>query len=226
MWNRFTYNGIAHAYYTRVAWGLAELGAHVGSDKYKAAAARNVEWAMSQQQPNGWFRSAGFTEQGHLAPFTHTIAYTIEGVLETGLALGRDDFVRAAARSAGTLLGIGQSGYYAGTYDADWSSTAAYACLTGCAQIACIYLRLHQATGESKYVGPARDINRFVCSCQEMSGSPQTRGAISGSYPIWGGYLRYTFPNWAAKFFADALMLEMQADRPKTTEAVAGEVVA
>ncbi len=32
------------------------------------------------------------------------------------------------------------------------------------------------------------------------------RGGVPGSNPIWGWYLRLTYPNWAAKFFADALM--------------------
>ena len=34
------------------------------------------------------------------------------------------------------------------------------------------------------------------------------KGAISGSYPIWGEYQRLAFPNWATKFFVDALLLE------------------
>ena len=32
------------------------------------------------------------------------------------------------------------------------------------------------------------------------------RGAIAGSYPIWGRYAPLTFPNWATKFFIDALI--------------------
>jgi len=34
------------------------------------------------------------------------------------------------------------------------------------------------------------------------------RGAIPGSYPCWGKYERFSFPNWASKFFADAMMLK------------------
>jgi hypothetical protein len=39
------------------------------------------------------------------------------------------------------------------------------------------------------------------------------RGAIAGSAPIWGDYSRFEFPNWAVKFFADALMIE-RSGRP------------
>jgi hypothetical protein len=35
------------------------------------------------------------------------------------------------------------------------------------------------------------------------------RGGIAGSAPIWGDYSRFEYPNWAAKFFADALMMDL-----------------
>jgi len=38
---------------------------------------------------------------------------------------------------------------------------------------------------------------------------PIVRGAIAGSAPIWGRYAMFEFPNWAAKFFADALIMDM-----------------
>jgi uncharacterized protein YyaL (SSP411 family) len=208
MWRRFSYHNIPHSYYTRVAWGLAQLGKYTGDHSYSEAACRNIDWALTQQLENGWFKSAGFTESGHRTPFTHTIAYTIEGVLETGDCLHRTDYVKAAMRSAESLLQIGKAGFYHGTYDNSWRSNARYSCLTGSAQIAGIFLRLHEITCDNRYLTAAQEINHYVSRCQETRGASQTRGAISGSYPIWGGYLRYTFPNWAAKFFADALLLE------------------
>ena len=39
------------------------------------------------------------------------------------------------------------------------------------------------------------------------TGNRNVRGAVAGSYPIWGGYIRFGFPNWAAKFLADAIMM-------------------
>ena len=33
------------------------------------------------------------------------------------------------------------------------------------------------------------------------------RGGLAGSNPIWGSYERFCYPAWAAKFFADAVML-------------------
>jgi len=33
-------------------------------------------------------------------------------------------------------------------------------------------------------------------------------GAVAGSAPIWGRYSMFEFPNWAAKFFVDALIMD------------------
>ena len=42
-----------------------------------------------------------------------------------------------------------------------------------------------------------------------MTENDAVRGAIAGSAPIWGDYSRFEFPNWAAKFYADALMMDL-----------------
>lgn len=221
MWARHTYHDIAHVYYTRVAWGLAVVGKHVDNGVYIEAACRNADWVLTQQRPNGWFDQAGFTTAGHASPFTHTIAYTIEGLLELGACLGRDDYIDAAARAAAALAGVCRDGYFQGTYDGDWKSDADYACLTGNAQIAMIFLRLAEIRGDARFVPVARAINAFLCRCQYIDGDPRIAGAISGSYPIWGDYQRFAFPNWAAKFFVDALLLQKCADAHRSVDPAA-----
>ncbi|MGH7399181.1 MAG: hypothetical protein ACRELW_16750, partial [Candidatus Rokuibacteriota bacterium] len=58
----------------------------------------------------------------------------------------------------------------------------------------------------------ARRANRFLKSLQDCAGANlNVRGAIKGSHPIWGRYLFGTYPNWAAKFFMDALLMEETA---------------
>ena len=34
------------------------------------------------------------------------------------------------------------------------------------------------------------------------------KGAIPGAFPIYGWYAPFCYPNWAAKFFVDSLLLE------------------
>jgi hypothetical protein len=36
---------------------------------------------------------------------------------------------------------------------------------------------------------------------------PALDGAIPGSFPLFGEYMRAGYPNWATKYFIDALLL-------------------
>jgi len=39
------------------------------------------------------------------------------------------------------------------------------------------------------------------------------KGAIAGTYPLTHGYGLNSYPNWAAKFFADALLMKINFDQ-------------
>ena len=52
-------------------------------------------------------------------------------------------------------------------------------------------------------------MNDFLRLMQiDMPQDPDISGAIAGSQPIRGNYMPYYFPNWAAKFYLDGLLLE------------------
>jgi hypothetical protein len=53
---------------------------------------------------------------------------------------------------------------------------------------------------------------QHLCGPKPSAPEADTCGAIKGSHPIWGGYDPFRYPNWAAKFFADALMASGDAD--------------
>jgi hypothetical protein len=38
------------------------------------------------------------------------------------------------------------------------------------------------------------------------------RGGIKGSHPVWGRYAFMSFPNWATKFFVDAMWLRKELE--------------
>jgi uncharacterized protein YyaL (SSP411 family) len=220
-WGKFGYHSIPHAYYTRVAWALAELAVLTGEARFETASVKNVEWALSRQLKNGWFDSCGFTRPGHEAPYTHTIAYAIRGVLETGQALRRERFVEAAKRSADALLPLIKSnGSYAARYDRDWKPRGADSCLTGNAQLALVFLRLYEMTRKIDYLEAGKALNHFLCTRQRLTGPCAIRGAVAGSYPIWGRYQRFAFPNWAAKFAADSWLLEARLSADGSNHAV------
>jgi hypothetical protein len=75
-----------------------------------------------------------------------------------------------------------------------------------------VWARLHQATGDSRYLAGLETANAFTRSVQwRGTGNPGLDGGISGSFPLHGAYGRFEVLNWAVKFFADSLMMEADA---------------
>ncbi len=208
-YRKFEHNGVPHVYNTRAIWALAAMGVVANAPDFVAAARRNLDWALGQQTPSGWFATNAFVPQRH--PFTHTIAYAIRGFIEVAVLLGEERYLRAAEKAARGLMAQQRAdGWLAGTYDDGWTPTAGYACVTGVAQMALCWLRLAQITGDKSYRDAAWRAIAYVKRTQRLEEDDVVvRGAIPGSAPIWGAYSRFEFPNWAAKFFADALMMDM-----------------
>ena len=219
-WSKDTYNGIAHAYHSRVAWSLLELYKLTNDSKYMDSARRNVEWVLSDLQSNGWIAGMGFYS-GDISPLTHTIAYTLRGLLESSIFFDNDlrsrsqlavfnaahkllavyDSIRKSSRSKIKLL--------PGRFNAYWQPSATFSCLTGNAQIAIIWMKIYMITGEQQFLSAAVEIIEQLKKVQDISNSNMgIRGGIPGSLPIWGEYMQLSYPNWAVKFFADALMLK------------------
>ena len=72
-----------------------------------------------------------------------------------------------------------------------------------------IWQKLYAITKDEKFLNAAKNSNNYMKTTQDLTSSNLgIRGAIQGAYPIYGWYAPFGYPNWAAKFFADALMLE------------------
>lgn len=208
-YRKYEHNGVPHVYNTRAIWALAAMGVVANEPEFLAATRRNLDWALGHQTPSGWFATNAFVPGRH--PFTHTIAYAIRGFIEVAVLLGEERYLNAAEIAARGLMEKQRSdGWLAGTYDDGWTPTANYACVTGIAQMALCWLRLAQITGDKSYRDAAWRAIAYVKRTQRLEEDDAiVRGAIPGSAPIWGAYSRFEFPNWAAKFFADALIMDM-----------------
>lgn len=212
-WRRFASPFATHAlntYNTRVAYALAEVGRELQQPRYTQAAVRNVTWALGQMHPNGWLENNDLEDNER--PLTHTIAYAARGIMEVGLLAGHDGFVEAAARMARAAAWTQRAdGALPGRLDARWRPACRWSCVTGNAQMAIIWLRLAALAGDRALLHAAQRANRFNRSLQEPAASdPGVRGGMPGSAPRHGGYMKHRYPNWAAKFFMDALMLQEQ----------------
>ena len=110
---RFDYRGEVHSYNTRTAWALVELELVTKNQSFLEAGLRNLDWALGEQQQNGWFRHAAFSPNEN--PFLHTIAYVAQGLLEAGVRLNRSDYIRAAELTCRAVLAfVGSNGYIPG----------------------------------------------------------------------------------------------------------------
>jgi len=199
-----------HAYYVRAAWPLARYGRALGVERAVEAAVRNAEWVASVQDADGWFRHMNFDVGTE--PWTHTIAYTIQGQLEIGVLAGRDDLVRSAERAARRILALQdpQSGAVPGQIAAGFRPVGAWSSMTGNAQMAGIWLRLARITGDASWRDAAEAANRFDCRVQDLGHrDPGRAGGLRGSYPGHLGYGRFWYMNWTQKFHVDALLEQM-----------------
>jgi hypothetical protein len=127
-----------------------------------------------------------------------------------GIAQNNPQFISAARKGADALL-LRQrdDGSLAARFDERWEPAVSYSCLTGNVQMGTVWARLHQLTGDPKYLRGLAGANRFTKNVQWLgTGNPGLDGGISGSQPIHGAYGRFEVLNWAVKFFADSLMLE------------------
>jgi hypothetical protein len=200
----------ATLYNARVAWSLAEAGLALGEPAFTDGAARNLRRVVRLQAANGWFPHCCLTDP--VRPLLHTIAYTVRGLLEGGRVLGDDAILRAGVRAAEALLPtVREDGWMPGRYAADWSGAARWSCLTGQAQMANNWMRLHLITGEARWRAPVSRVLTFVKRTQNRTTSdPGLLGGIKGSSPMDGEYGRNEVLNWATKYFADALMRDDQ----------------
>lgn len=199
-----------NSYNTRTAFGLVRAYEACGREAWRAAADRNVQWAIGRALPNGWLPDNSLTTTPGDIALTHTIAYSIRGILEVGTALKKPEYLEHALRMARAVAARQRpDGALPGYLAPDWSPAARWTCVTGNSQMAINWLRLARLAGEEALMEHARRANRFNMGIQDLHHrDPGVRGAMKGSHPIDGHYMTWRFPNWAAKFFMDALMLE------------------
>jgi len=68
--------------------------------------------------------------------------------------------------------------------------------------------KLAQHTEAHAYRTAAVRMRMLLVELQLRSseGPVHGRGAVTGSFPFWGRYEKFAYPNWATKYLADALL--------------------
>ena len=205
------YQNTAHTYYSMVAWAMAELSEHAddhAGQRYRQTAEKNLNWVLPHFRKSGWVD--GINLHGH-PTYLHFIAYVLQGVLECAILLRRNDAVEMVEKSAWVLLRKFETNkYLAGAYSPDFKDNLRFTCLTGNAQMSCVWLRFYEVTGDLRYLNAALKMNEMLKQLIPVRGPRGIAGGVSGSYPAWGRYQAFRYISWGCKFLADALLLEQR----------------
>ncbi len=216
------YQNAAHTYYSMVAWALAASSELTGDrsciPRFALAAERNLDWVLAHFQPSGWIDGINLQRRPN---YLHFIAYALQGALECGILRGRTDAIEAVTRSAWVLLRKFETNkYLPGAYERDFKNPQRFTCLTGNAQMSCVWLRLFEITDDLRYFNAALKMNEMLKQRIPLRGRPGIAGGVSGSFPVWGRYQPLRYISWGCKFFADALVLEQRLKRSFDASAV------
>lgn len=212
-WIKDTHCG-ARTYETRVSWVLLRLGQVISEDKFIQAANRNTSWTLQQFTDIGWIKNCGFYDND---PITHVLDYTLRGLLEIYALNGDKKILNRVENSLNHLINASQNnfvngvtGMLPGSFDRDWTPDKSSSCLTGTAQFGYTLYRYNQIVKNNNYIKFADTLIDAVKSTQLINtGLSEIDGAVPGCFPFARGYCHNQYPNWAAKFFADALMVRI-----------------
>lgn len=194
------------SYYAHALWPLLDVAMTVGDERAIAAIEQSLALIAGRVADDGWIENVAFSE-GEPA-FTHTIAYTIRGLQGAARLLGDPNLERAFRPALEKLIRIGElrSGHLPGAMLPGWNVAGDYVCLTGNVQIANCILVLEEEEPDLRLVSAAARLVDVVCSSQQRMLKPgEPRGRVAGSLPLYGSYMRFRYPNWAAKYHIDAL---------------------
>lgn len=217
VWDKHLLRGLRHTINTRCSWALLLLHELIPDRQYDWVAQQNLTWTQAQQTENGWFRHG--SSKVNVYPNTHFIAYTCRGLIESYLLNNDAESLATATRTADRLLQIyRERGMLYAFWDETWQNRGKhlqwmpgrYICLTGNIQMSLVWMRLFQIHGENSYREAAFEMLDQMKALQALNtGHDGKRGGVKGSFPVYGGYSMLMYPNWAAKFFADALLLKI-----------------
>jgi hypothetical protein len=210
-WKEFT--NCQYSSNTRTAWALIQLGLVTDEKKYIESGKANLDFAVRSQTENGYFINNGFVPDK--PAFTHTIAYAIDGLLQSGILLGNESWIQSAEKGLKSLIPLVKAdGFLSGKLSTQLSEDGNFTCLTGNCQLAIDFFLLAHIRKSDEYNRIGLRLLHFAMKHQLKSDDHRISGGISGSWPLNGEYNGLEIPNWASKFFVDALLAsEFAMDR-------------
>lgn len=193
------------AWHAEAAHVLARLAVLADDGVLRDTARAHLQAARCAQTPSGWF-----ADRSAPTP-TATLARALWSLAEASRLLGDAAGFEAALRAA---RGLGDQlrpdGALCAAFDDGWTPGARHACVPGSAQAAAAWLRLAQMGEGAAWRDAAWRLLAWVKRSQRTEGERLAlRGALPNAAPIWRGPAAFGFDTLGAKYFADALMMDM-----------------
>ncbi len=196
---------VSLAHRAQTAHTLAILGVMTQDATLTRAAHHHLDTVLAQQTASGWFGDTA-------APVsTSALAGVLRSLIELGVLLD-DARALGAAQLAAQALRDRQhgDGGLAGAYDDSWKPAASHVCVSGLAQMAACWLRLAQIESAPHWRDAASRALAWIKRNQRTEGDDLAlRDALPSTVPIWSGPGAFSFHALNAKYFADALMMDM-----------------
>ncbi|MFW6046786.1 MAG: D-glucuronyl C5-epimerase family protein [Candidatus Woesearchaeota archaeon] len=211
-WIRYNYNeNFFPSYYTRVAWPMLQTAIITEDKNSKMSAIKTLDLINNRVKKNSFIQNSGFSPNSYA--FLHTIAYTIRGFLESYLLINKEEYFNTAFNLAYKFMRKYElRKRLAGAYYENFEEINWYRCLTGEAQISIIWFKIFALTNDVRFVSAASKLLDDTSAQQPLKNTLFLKaGGLKGSQPYYGRYIAFRQPNWATKFYIDALLLEDKA---------------
>lgn len=209
-WGKFNYLGMKRVYDAKVCEALLETGNVIGSNDFLTSVNRNLDFVLRHQKDNGWFFNCDNSYKKNNAPLTHTIGYTIQGLLACYFLTLREDLLLAATKTLNVLMHRFEldKKLLPGRLFSNWKAASASSCVTGDAQISLCWMDMYRITEDFRYLNAALKMNDLLKKIQYNCSFKEIDGSLPASYPFWGDYGQCSVNSWGVKFYIDALIQE------------------
>jgi hypothetical protein len=203
-------DGPSRSYYSRVTWPMAIIAKCTGNQAMLDVAQKGAAYIAAKARSDGWIAEWDF--KPNQAAYTHTMAYTIEGLLEQSEVTDDPDLRRVgvhALEAVANVFSLNQS--LAGAYWEGWKGDHSYICGPGHCQFAILFMqysRLAQNPDTWTTIGNKLLATALSSKLRYRFLPSGLRGAVPASSPmILGRYEQWLVPNWGQKYAIDAVLL-------------------
>ncbi len=200
-------NVTSPSYYSHLIWPILEYSTYTEKKDITLLCKKALEVIITRRNERGGFTYWGF--ESSKPAFTHNIAYTLKGIQESGRLLQSEEILHSVDFTIERLIRLSElnAGKLPGALTDNLERAGNYVCLTGNLQIAECMLTYESSINDLRIVNAAARLIDFVCSRQAVEIPINgIKGAVAGSSPFFGAYMRLRYPNWACKYLCDAIL--------------------